>query len=144
MKGDPIRETQRLSVKLRLLTNTYVLQSKKMKFCDSEKSALCKLCNEHIEDQEHFLLKCEILDSVRTRILYCITQLILEDTGKSFYSENFENQQIILLNLSSTQILTSLSLETRDNITFHLRRLCSALHVERFKLLQVKGLTAVK
>ena len=144
MKGDPIRETQRLSVKLRLLTNTYVLQSKKMKFCDSEKSALCKLCNEHIEDQEHFLLKCEILDSVRTRILDCITQLILEDTGKSFYSENSENQLNILLNLSSTQISTSLSLETRENIEFHSRRLCSALHVERFKLLQGKGLTAVK
>ena len=120
MKGDPIRETQRLSVKLRLLTNTYVLQSKKMKFCDSEKSALCKLCNEHIEDQEHFLLKCEILDSV----LDCITQLILEDTGKSFYSENSENQLNILLNLSSTQISTSLSLETRENIEFHSRRLC--------------------
>ena len=81
-----------------------------MKFCDSENSALCKLCKEHIEDQDHFLLKCEILDS-RTKILDCITQLIHEDTGKSFYSENFENQLNILLNLSSTQISTSLSSE---------------------------------
>ena len=80
-----------------LLTDTYVLQSKKVKFCDIENSALGNLCKEHIEDQDHFLLKCEILNS-RTRILDCITQLIQEDTGKSFYRENFENQLNILLN----------------------------------------------
>ena len=93
MKGDTVRETQGLSVKLKLLTDTYVLQSKKVNFCDSEKSALYKPCKKHAEDHV-FLVKCEILDSVRTRILDCIARLLQEDTGirKSFYSENFENQ----------------------------------------------------
>ena len=65
IKGDPIREIQKLSVELRLLTGTYILQSKRVKFCDTEKSSLCKLCNEANEDIEHFLLKCKTLDPVR-------------------------------------------------------------------------------
>ena len=81
IKGDPIREIQKLSVKLRLLTGTYILQSKRVKFCDTEKSSLCKLCNEANEDLEHFLLKCKTLDPVRLQILDCITQPVHEYTG---------------------------------------------------------------
>ena len=83
-------------------------------FCNqrnSEKSALYKPCNEHAEDQGHvFLVKCEILDSVRTRILECIAQLLQEDTGirKSFYSENFENQ----LNILSIEYITEFKFYT--------------------------------
>ena len=144
IKGDPIREIQKLSVKLRLLTGTYILQSKRVKFCDTEKSSLCKLCNEANEDLEHFLLKCKTLDPVRLQILDCITQPVHEYTGKSFYGESSENKLNILLNLNSTQVSSLLSEEVKGNIEFHSRRLCSALHVERFRILQERGLATVK
>ncbi|MEW8547744.1 MAG: reverse transcriptase family protein, partial [Candidatus Thiodiazotropha sp.] len=144
VRGDPVREAQKLSVKLRLLTDTYILQSKKVKYYESEKSSLCKLCNESIEDQEHFLLKCEILDPVRIRILDCIAQLMQESTGKSFYSETSEYKLKIILNLNSASVSDLLSKEEQESIEFHSRRLCSALHVERFKILQGKGFTMMK
>ena len=115
-----------------------------MKFCDAEKSSLCKLCNEANEDLEHFLLKCKMLDPVRLQILDCITQPVHEYTGKSFYGENSENKLNILLNLKSTQVSSLLSAEVKGNIEFHSRRLCSALHVERFRILQERGLATLK
>ena len=110
-----------------------------MKFCDTEKSSLCKLCNEANEDLEHFLLKCKTLDPVRLQILDCITQPVHEYTGKSFYGESSENKLNILLNLNSTQVSSLLSEEAKGNTEFHSRRLCSALHVERIRVVSAPG-----
>ena len=53
VKGDPIRETQKLSVKVKLLIHTYVFQAKKVEFSETEKSALCKPCSIEKEDLEN-------------------------------------------------------------------------------------------
>ena len=90
------------------------------------------------------MLNCEILESVRNRILDCIDQLLNDSTGRSFYSENPENKLNVILNLNSTEISSIVSTDVRENIEFHTRRLCGALHVERFKLLQRKGITGTK
>ena len=116
VKGYPIRETQKLSVKLKLLTDTYFLQSKSVKFSETEKSSLCKLCNTEIEDFEHFLLNCEILESVRNRILDSMDQLLTDSTGRSFYSENPENKLNVILNLNSTEISSIVSNDVRENM----------------------------
>ena len=92
-----------------------------------------------MEDLKHFLLNCEILESVRNTILEYIDQLLTDSSGKSFYSENPEIKLNILWNLNYTEISSTVSTDVRENIEFHTRRLCGALHVERFKLLQRKG-----
>ena len=78
------------------------------------------------------------------RILDCIDQLLTDSTGRSFYSENPENKLNVILNLNSTQISFIVSTDARENIEFHTRRLRGALHGERFKLLQRKGITGIK
>ena len=136
-----MKHIKKLSIKLKLLTDTYVLQSKREKLSETEKSSLCKVCNAEIEDQGHFL---EILESVRNRILDCIDQLLTDSTGRSLYIENPENKLKVLLNLNSTEISYIVSTDVQENIEFHTRRLCGALHVERFKLLQRKGIAMIK
>ena len=144
MKGDPIRETQKLLVKLKLLTDTYIRQSKRVNFSETEKSSLCKLCNTEIEDLEYFLLNCEILESVRNRILDCIDQLLTDCIGRPSFSENPENKLNLIFNVNSTEISSIVSTDVRENIEFNTRRLRGALHVERFKLLQRNGITGIQ
>ena len=60
----------RLVVELKLVTDMYVLQSKRSLFNGSNnESAKRLLCEEEPETTEHFILKCRILTSIRESIL---------------------------------------------------------------------------
>ena len=59
---DPIRETTRLSVKLKLVTGTYILQEKRSRFHSLNQSSMC---NEQDETVEHFILQCKVLEPIR-------------------------------------------------------------------------------
>jgi hypothetical protein len=51
---------------LKLLTGTYIFEKKWARYI-SESNSICKLCDEEVEDIEHFLLSCPILNSTRLR-----------------------------------------------------------------------------
>jgi hypothetical protein len=55
----------RLPVKLKLLIGSYILQSKIIKMYKSETDPRCLLCKREAENEEHFILKCEKLSSIR-------------------------------------------------------------------------------
>ena len=64
--SDPSRETPTIAIKLKLLTGTYIFEKKWARYI-SESNLICKLCDEEVEDIEHFLLSCPILNSTRLR-----------------------------------------------------------------------------
>ncbi|CAC5361050.1 unnamed protein product [Mytilus coruscus] len=68
-------DTARLPVKLKLLTGSYILQSKRIRMCKDETDPKCLLCAKEEENIEHFILKCESLRIVRNAILQEITTL---------------------------------------------------------------------
>ena len=57
--------------------------------------------------------------------------------GKSSYNETPENKLSILLNIYSSEVSSTMSTDIKDSIEFQSRRLCGALHVKRFRILQV-------
>jgi hypothetical protein len=59
-------DLQKAEIKLRLITDTYMLQYHHAKFSRNNKlSPICKLCGEEEEDRVHFLLECKTLEENR-------------------------------------------------------------------------------
>ena len=78
---DPIRETTRLSVKLKLVTDTYILQEKRSRFHGLNQNSVCCLCNEQDETIEHFILQCKVLEPIRQSVISEINSICLEQNG---------------------------------------------------------------
>ena len=64
INGNPVRETKRL-IKLKLVTDTYILQAKSARFGNRESSTQCLLCEDADETAEHFILTCRVLEPIR-------------------------------------------------------------------------------
>ena len=75
----------RISIKFRIVTGTYVLQTKRIKFYRDESNPTCLLCRNAEETIQHFILDCQKLESERTKILMEI----------SATWQNIQNQTVI-------------------------------------------------
>ena len=107
----------RLAVKLKLVTDTYVLQSKRSLFNGSNnESTKCLLCEEEPETKKHFILKCRILTSIRKSILNEIDSLCLVHYRKSFYDLEVYVQTQLVLDSSKAHKLISINFCGKLNI----------------------------
>lgn len=50
-------------------TSPYILQATRAAFNQNEVSPTCQLCNTQPETMEHFLLHCDILDTIHLSVL---------------------------------------------------------------------------
>ena len=90
---NPVKEITRLSVKLKLLTDTYILQAKRAKFGPTyATSALCPLCKEEDETKEHFLLKCSSLKLVREVVFNELATICQDELNLNVYVLSPETQ----------------------------------------------------
>jgi hypothetical protein len=62
-------DISRIPVKLRPVTGTYVLQTKRIKYYRNESDPTCLLCGAAEENVLHFILQCEKLQSERVALL---------------------------------------------------------------------------
>ena len=97
---DPIRETTRLSVKLKLVTDTYIPQEKRSRFHGLNQSSVCCLCNEQDETVEHFILQCKVLEHICQSAISEISSICLEQYGESFYDLSVRDQIQFVLDSS--------------------------------------------
>jgi hypothetical protein len=81
-----VRDANRIPVKLKLVSGTYVFQANRANSNQNKVDATCLLCNAEDENMEHFLLHCSVLDEIRKSAYhdmdneYCkLTQMKLED-----------------------------------------------------------------
>ena len=61
------RAVREATIKARLMTGTYLLQSHKKRFNQFEVSALCPLCQAEDEDTVHFIARCSSTEHIRAR-----------------------------------------------------------------------------
>ena len=66
------RDTNRIPIKLKLVSGSYIFQSNWSKFNQSHIDATCLLCGEEEEDLEHFLLRYQLLETTRQVTVYAI------------------------------------------------------------------------
>lgn len=133
-EANGVKDVSHIHTKTKIVTGTYVLQSNRSSFNQNQISPLCLLCKEDNETVEHFLLQCTALDPVRLPILEDIVQT-LQSLDIPFDTDN--NEEFMQLLIDSTAVLPENYTETNrvnyNQLERQTRRLCHALHIERFK-----------
>ena len=124
MSAENLREVPSIAVHLKIVTGTYILQSNRASF-----DPTCLLCKTGAETLTHFLLHCAILESIREPILKDIKYILRHS------DIDFNNSEILLQLLTDCSAI--LDTETVSEFIFHVRRLCHALHVERYQRLSI-------
>ena len=120
-----LREVPRIAVHLKITTGTYILQTNRMSFNQNVVDPTCLLCKTIAETLSHFLIEFATLESIRHPILRDIKHILRDNDLDLTDSE-------ILLQLL-TDCSAIVDTKTVREVIFHARRLCYALHVERYK-----------
>ena len=122
----------RLSVKLKLLTGSYILQSKRIRMYKTETEATCLLCKEKEETMEHFILGCRCLETVRNPVLHELVTKLKECDIDFWQLNETKKIQLILdsTTIGKTRKITSASAQRVELLT---RRLIFQLHITRYR-----------
>ena len=133
-----IRDVNRIPVKSKILTGTYILQTTRVKFNQNEVNPTCQICKIEDETLEHFLLKCKELDQSRDPImqdiLQVINELILQDQSFTKFSLL---QLVIDCHLNISDKPSPIIVELLETLQFYSRRLCYALHATIYRKLEI-------
>jgi hypothetical protein len=83
---NPSKAAMSIGIKIRLVTGTYFLQEVRAKYACV--SRLCELlvCDENVENLDHFLLKCKVLHAPRLQHLSKINDIFEDHIDTSFDS----------------------------------------------------------
>ena len=125
----PARSTTYSNLHLKIVTGTYILQSNRSSFNQNEVDPTCLLCKTGAETLTRFLLHFATLESIRQPILTDIKYIVRHS------DIDFNNSEILLQLLTDCSAI--LDTETVSEVIFHVRRLCHALHVERYQRLSI-------
>ena len=128
----------RIRIKLRIVTGTYVLQTKIIMFYRDESDPTCLLCGNAKETIQHFILDCQKLESERTKILMEIsaTWQNIQNCEMSFIElDSISQLQILLDSTSSKYNKVKIDPTNTTRIELLTIRLLFRLHI-RTKLLE--------
>ena len=134
------REVEKASIKTRLLTNTYVLQSNRSKFNQYSINDTCLLCKSSPETRCHFLLECVKLDQPRKYYAEKLKEFLLntyEDKANKILLNPNKTLQLILD--SSHHAITDIICLTSEETSYIesiSRGWCYSLHLHRSTLLK--------
>ena len=134
------RAVARYAVKIKMVTGTYILQSNRASFNNSEIDPNCLLCAEEPETLAHFILKCEKLEATRANIMCSIEQCVYSYTGLKLCDLSDEEVLQLILDvgkLESSHFRQLLKPNIRSDIEHHTRRLCYALHTRHYYLISM-------
>ena len=112
------------STKARLLVQRYGITSSYT--AGKTMRDTCPLCNIESETMQHFLIKCEALEDIRSPLMSKITTALQE----------VNTRPLTVQTILDPSIHTELEPETRDYIESLTRRLCHELHSTRSVLIK--------
>ena len=117
--------------KSRMLTGTYLLQSNRNKFNNSE-SAICKCCGIEIEDIIHMLLECPALFYERKKYFEEVRALIVKCIGAEAWQSTFNTKdKLVSLILDCSSFVCLTGKRELTSIEKATTELCQRLHLAR-------------
>ena len=137
-----VRDANRIPVKLKLVSGTYVFQANRANFNQNKVDATCLLCNAGDEDIEHFLLRGSVMDEIRNSTFhdmdiefYKLTQKILEDLTIKEKIVIILDCFILLNNGTYYPTQHRVTIKNLSALEFHCRRYVYNLHSARYNML---------
>ncbi|CAG2199771.1 unnamed protein product [Mytilus edulis] len=141
IKTSSSRDINRLPVKLKLVSGTYILQENRSRFNQNNVEATCLLCGQETEDLPHFLLKCTLLETTR--------KASLEDLQKEYHNltdremEYLTETDKIKIILDCSYLLTEkvghsnkkINIKMLSALEFQCRRYVFNIHRARYRML---------
>ena len=127
-------------IKLRLITDTYMLQYHHAKFSRNKISPICKLCGEEEEDRVHFLLECKTLEENRKTQMVKLGEA-LEEAWGGWYTRTIEQNGLlmqIILDCASYKINQLIPYSNQDLVQIEraTQHYCFVLHQKRTEILK--------
>ena len=136
--GHGLHKVRQATIKARMITGVYILQSQKARFNQFKVDATCPLCNEGDEDMEHFVLRCSSTKDIRLTYLGQLDTLISGEACSDLTTLWKASPLQCVLDYS--QILSNNKIDA--DLLYHLedltRRFCYALHSRRQAILNIK------
>ena len=125
-----VKDVKRASIKVRLATGTYILQTTKARFNQNSVDPTCILCGSGDETMEHFILQCSALDEVRQPILLQIAAMLDSELNLDFRNRcDMDKVQMIL---DCNKIFPGVNkCDYSKQIELLTRKLCYSLHCRR-------------
>ena len=134
-------EVRKAEVKARVLTETYTLQSKAAKYNKNETTPTCQLCENAVEDTEHFVLHCPATHDVRAKHMSTLTQYCSNITHQNIdkLTDNKTLLQLVL-DCSHPEITKALQLKPGDTASIERisQQMIYKMHEMRTKILTNK------
>ena len=144
IEQNSVRDITRISIKLKLLCEVYVLQSIRASFNQNEVDPTCQMCTSNSETLDHFILERPMLSAFRKPVLCDISNEYnnLNCSPSRFHSLCKEEHLKIILDCSyltnslrnnrqSEKLLLQL-----QTIEFLTRRLVHNLHCARYRMIK--------
>ena len=132
------RDANRSSIKLKLMTGTYVFQSNRAKYNKFKVDETCLLCGEESETTEHFILRCSKLSKIRSPIIIDI-ETELSALGMTNWNSLTQPEQAKRI-INCTHLCQDINirfsrLHQLGKLEFQCKRLIFCLHSERYRIL---------
>jgi hypothetical protein len=68
-----MQDVCRIPIRLKIVTKTYILKTHSAKYSNGTAvNPLCTLCHENEENLQHFVLSCDVLQTIRAPLLHKI------------------------------------------------------------------------
>ena len=130
-------QVRRGTIKGRIVTGTYMVQTLRSKFNQYQFDSTCPLCQTEDEHIPHMLLLCSALHSLRKEPFSILKEFIISRTGAVFWRSVFTNKDnLVKLIIDCGQLKELQSVKDLDLYVVRLSRtLCFVLHTERLKKL---------
>ena len=126
-------------MKVRLLTRTYMLQSKKAKFSNNKETDICKLCYPETGDIEHFLIKCICLADIRNKYFKTL-KCYLDRIKRNIYNKIVSDGLLLQLTLDPTMNSITSVIKLKHKNYMDIEQItsifCYYIHMERSKKLR--------
>ena len=122
------------------MCGSYILQTNRQKFNNSQINPTCLLCQRNNETLERYILDCPALNSVRLPILNHIGISYNILTGKVFEKLSSSSKHNVIIDCSfligqEKVNKSKIKLQDLSEIEFHTRKITHVLYINRYSFL---------
>ncbi|CAC5381734.1 unnamed protein product [Mytilus coruscus] len=90
-----VKDVRKEATKVRMLTETYMLQTLKVKFNQAEIDPTCPICKLEAEDLQHLLTSCPAYRHIRKSHFQQIKEYVVSKIGNSVWTINFRLDLVV-------------------------------------------------